>query len=688
MTRTILLAAVLVTGGWTTGWADDHGDSPSAATPLAVGSISAGMLDSAGDVDYFQTVWNPGKWIACALFADEEWKIDLQVEDEYGQIWAHGGQNVAILGNHWDDLVVTNYPLVRYNSAYSGSEDAYHLAAVQFPDSSAPLNTLIPFTLTDAHRVESMVFETSPGQTYAIGMGRQDDVNDSQSDPQLVYEDQHITSPESWWSRRGMIYKSRHVAIESFSESGFLRTVIHNPEWSQMTPEGDAMGVRVKSVSIVSLNDGMGTGRIEAPCEVDVWTGVLSPDTRYAVWLTDPDGSLRSSWNDKYDVGVFMVAGGDYGMIDSSESGKLAFDSRPAGIADSYAFSVFAVEAKTNDYILHVQSHVDDYGRWDGDTPQIGAATPNVTATGNLEVPPDEDVFQVAMAAGMTYAFYSPDEDSFSFHMSGDYGWSSYYSGDLFTAPEAGTGGVRVEHGGRYDATTGAYQFVVSGFMDDADNDKAHAIPLTVGGPAVANDFKAPGDTDWFVFNVVTGKTYTLSAGAGRELSIYYTNEWRRRSGKVPALDFPADYTGPCYATVRAAPSNGAYTVQVAEEGASDPYGDWADGIDWQGKPSGAGDDADGDGFTNDQERIAGTDPTAEGDLFKATAATTTPGGDGIVLGTALAGRVYTARYTTDLRLDWSLWLPATLSIVGDQIVAPLDPARPNAVYRLIVELD
>ncbi len=688
-TSSLELAAVLALCGGTTGWADDHGNSWSSATPLAVGGIAAGTLESAGDADYFQTVWNPGKWIGCALFADQIWKIDSQVEDDIGQIWAYGTQNVAIWGNDWEEMVVTNYPVVRYNPAYSGSGDGYHLAAVPLPDSATPLDQFIQFTLTDAHRAEALVFAASAGQTVAIGLGRRDDVQDSRRDPQLVCHAQHVTSPDSWWSSSDMISKGSHVQIESFQESGFLRTVIHNPEWDQMTPEGDAMGIRAKPVTVVSLTDGAGTGRIEGACEVDVWTGPVSPGTRYGVWLTSPDGSLLDSWDDQYDLGVFSVSSGDYGRMDSSESGKLTFDSHAEGVIGSYAFSVFAEGAKTNDYVLHAQSYVDDYGEWAGDTPEIGTATPNVAATGNLEVPPDEDSFLVSMVAGKTYAFYSPDEDRFDFSMNGDWMWSGYYWGDIFTAPEDGTGEVGVEYGWGDDATTGAYQFVVSEFTDDADNDSDHAISVTAGGPAVENDLKAPGDIDWFVFNVEAGKTYTMSAGAGRELGIYYTNDWARRSGKVPALDFPADYTGPCYATVRAAPTAGVYSVQVAEDGgSSSDYDDWAAGIDWQGKPSGASDDADGDGFTNDQERIAGTDPTQQGDLFKATGATTTVSGTGIVLGTALPGRAYSARYTTDLMLDWSLWLTATVTIEGGQIVAATDPARPNAVYRLIVELE
>ena len=116
-------------------------------------------------------------------------------------------------------------------------------------------------------------------------------------------------------------------------------------------------------------------------------------------------------------------------------------------------------------------------------------------------------------------------------------------------------------------------------------------------------------------------------------------------------------------------------------------YAEWAAGYDL-GDLDAPDADADGDGFANDEERIAGTNPTLAGDLFRATQAVFTAAGDGLILGPAVPGRVYTARNTTNLLADWADWLTAPLAITNGQIVAAIDPAMSNAVYRLIVELE
>ncbi len=470
------------------------------------------------------------------------------------------------------------------------------------------------------------------------------------------------------------------MTLIRFDEPGTLRSLNNYRSWDDMGPGGKACGLRLQACAPVPLAGGEGSGRIATAFEIDTWSMTLEPDTHYGVWLTDSSGAIVDSG---YHLGVFESYDSDPYRRAGTPWPGLTFETHDD---TSYAFTVFANEAKDEDYGIHVQAYVDDYGEWEYQNPPSGTVQPNVWANGQIEVQPDVDQFLFPAVAGKTYALYCPDQGQFSISLNGDWSWPGDYWGDFFTAPANGNCRVRVVAGWNYDPASVDYQFLVSEFDDDADNDRASAIPLEVGGPAVANDLKAPGDQDYFVFNVASGTTYRLTSGAGLQLRVYLNQTWYRWSSSTGSLDFPAAYTGPCYVAVRANPATGAYTIGVEEAG--DPYADWAADFDWGELPNGPGDDADGDGFTNDQERIAGTDPTREGDLFRASAATTTPAGDGIVLGTALPGRVYTARYTTDLRLDWSLWLPATLSIVGDQIIAPIDPARPHAVYRLMVELE
>jgi len=325
----------------------------------------------------------------------------------------------------------------------------------------------------------------------------------------------------------------------------------------------------------------------------------------------------------------------------------------------NYAFAIFSNVAQTEDYTLHVQEFLgDDYGSYQGDTPDVGAVTLNGTNSGVLQVPPDVDVFSFSAVAGKTYALYSADRSSFSVHMYADWSWPGNYPNDRFTAPDVGTCRVQVD----YMSATGAYQFTVSEFLDDADNSKADAIPLTVGGASVANALKAPGDQDW-----------------------------PRSTRTGPEVTIASDYAGPYYVTVCGTPSTGAYTAQVELAG-SDPsgppaYSEWAAAFDLgdKGLPD---DDADDDGFSNEQERIAGANPTDKSDLFRASQVGLSSSGTGLILADALPGRRYIVRASEDLLRDIGTWAEVSVTIENGKVVAALDPAQLNAYYRLFVELE
>ncbi|HOD99835.1 MAG TPA: carboxypeptidase regulatory-like domain-containing protein [Kiritimatiellia bacterium] len=139
--------------------------------------------------------------------------------------------------------------------------------------------------------------------------------------------------------------------------------------------------------------------------------------------------------------------------------------------------------------------------------------------------------------------------------------------------------------------------------------------------------------------------------------------------------------------TVEEGQTTANINAALAGQGCPD-YETWSASIDWQGAPNGPADDADGDGFSNDLERIAGTNPVAANDFFTVSSAQLTPAGNGLILGTALFGRAYTARYSTDIRLPWREWTPIELSFSDGLIIAPVIPNQPNVIYRLIVDLE
>ncbi len=666
---------------------DDHGNSPTnSPTSLPVGAILAGVLETSEDVDCFATEVQPGKWYGWALFGDPHMRpFDLyNAQADFGG-GSRGDFFNTLIWQQWDwgDYDPSAeaeyfYPAVAFSDWYSGDENAYRVAAVRFPDTASPVGTLITFSLSEANPVDTRLFTFAEGSGPKVVCMSLLDQLGGDADPQLV----------GWTEHTGFALSAnttaRHITIFGGDDDVMeLRTLVHNPGWDNMSPGGDMIGLRVHGYNPVALSNGVGAGIISAPCQADLWTVDLEEGQRYAAWLTRPDGSL-AGWGD-YEIAPFYVMeGGRYwSEYQPSIQGMLDFEAYFAG---QHVFAILSNEAKVEGYTLHLQESTgDDYGSWQGDTPDVGTVALNATTSGIIELPPDEDVFIFQAEAGKTYALYSEVENDFDLAMSGDWNWPEYLYGNLFTAPEEGTCRVTV----RYQNTLGAYEFMVSEFSDDADNTREDAIRLSVGGPESANDLKAPGDKDWFVFHAESGKAYAFTTGnAGHTLLLYGAMDWPSRSMLGPQVTINADYTGDYYIVVRAAPSNGVYNVMVTLQGATpEGYDLWAADYDL-GDTGGPDDDADGDGFTNEQERIAGTNPTLEGDLFRASTATFTSSGAGLILGDAVPGRKYTVRHSSDLSLNMSLWSLTPTSIVDGKIVAAIDPGDLSAYYRLYVELE
>jgi hypothetical protein len=662
--------------------ADDHGNTRETASGFPIPSIVHGTLETGGDVDYFHIVVPQDTWYGTVVFDGQTGDIKTSLENEYGE---NAGFNMMSVFFHiwWGEgwPVRTNYFRVEHSDWYSGDGgETYHMASFQFPSAASAVDTLYTFNLDPSQPLDARTFNISPG-LYAFAVVSMDpDVWES---PQFTYWETYPSGDDSSWGTGDHMAANERVGLEYISDTGFMHTVTHFPDWNVISPAGVNVALRLQPCVPAPMVDGQGTGRIETDYEIDVWSIDLDENTEYGLWLTDPDGKIMTF--DGYDVGAFALYEGYPGRYGGSPNGMFTFNTFDQ---TNFAVTVFSSEAKLEDYTVHVQSFTDDYGRWEGDTPPPGEALLNASNTGEIEVPPDEDAFTFNAVAGKTYSLWIADDELFSAQMYGDWNWPemSFY-GDSFTAPDNGTCQVEVRAGWNYQVGSGTYSFVVSEFVDDADNSPEEAIPLTLDS-AVNNDLKAPGDMDWFVFEMNNGVSYEVTCGTGREILVYFQNRWYSYSTTAASIDFDAEYTGPCYFAIRAAPATGTYSVIVSEAGGGggDDYQDWAAGYDL-GELDGPDDDADGDGFSNNEERIAGTNPTQSGDLFRASSAVSSGNGAELILGDALPGRVYSVRYTNNLMLPLNVWSTAAVNIDHGKIVVSINPTSPGTVYRLIVSL-
>lgn len=127
----------------------------------------------------------------------------------------------------------------------------------------------------------------------------------------------------------------------------------------------------------------------------------------------------------------------------------------------------------------------------------------------------------------------------------------------------------------------------------------------------------------------------------------------------------------------------GPYTVAV--DGAAADYDAWADGVDWNGAASGRDDDPDGDGLSNFEEFLAGTDPLNANSVLRITGIR--PVGNGIEIRWAsVAGRVYAVEHTQVLD---GAWLPVKTGIVADGAESRFTlPGADGGFFRVVLIAD
>jgi len=125
----------------------------------------------------------------------------------------------------------------------------------------------------------------------------------------------------------------------------------------------------------------------------------------------------------------------------------------------------------------------------------------------------------------------------------------------------------------------------------------------------------------------------------------------------------------------------GPYTVTV--DGAAADYDAWAAGIDWNGAAAGRDDDPDGDGLSNVEEFLAGTDPLDANSVLKITGIRPVANGVEIRWASA-AGKVYTVEHAQTLG---GPWLPVKSGIVAEGEASRFTlPGADGGFFRIVLE--
>ncbi len=148
---------------------DDHGNTMGTATAFPLGSIVAGTLETADDVDYFETTWSPppSPYYGIAVFpGNANVKAVMQ--------WDHPGypteSDNLYCFLHRSSLIGRNETLYFKISYRSGSGgDGYHMASVVVPETATPIGDLVEYTLSPDAPVDARLYSLDAG-LYAVGV--------------------------------------------------------------------------------------------------------------------------------------------------------------------------------------------------------------------------------------------------------------------------------------------------------------------------------------------------------------------------------------------------------------------------------------------------------------------------------------------------------------------------------------
>lgn len=129
--------------------------------------------------------------------------------------------------------------------------------------------------------------------------------------------------------------------------------------------------------------------------------------------------------------------------------------------------------------------------------------------------------------------------------------------------------------------------------------------------------------------------------------------------------------------------SNGPYDLQL--DGGEISYDAWATGIAWNGAAADSASDPDGDGLTNFQEYLAGTDPLVPNSILRVNRAEAVAEGLQLTWGST-TGRVYAVEMTPSLIKPFvAIASGIAAEPPENNYVVPIDPRAASGVFFRVV---
>src|SRR6266850_1460632 len=205
------------------------------------------------------------------------------------------------------------------------------------------------------------------------------------------------------------------------------------------------------------------------------------------------------------------------------------------------------------EYDVIVRQPQDDYGN------RPATAVPLIEGqviNGEIEDYPDKDLFRFNAIAGELYIFEGVPDELWLRILNGRGREVVNCPDGCEPMPYTGTYYIQVDSD---DWGVGTYALSVRHVVDDNPGDMAAARPLNIGTP-IAGTIDYGGDSDWFVFRAVAGRTYEFAVDEnyfgiydahGREMDL--VGDWTDDEKYLDRQEFVA-------------PSSGLYYLQVTDD--------------------------------------------------------------------------------------------------------------------------